>query len=1362
MSVEIVHRAARRTPRAPEPTSYEVERPPALSESGGGWGGLLMLVPMLGAGASMTVMMIFRGSSLAAVGALMMILTVLASIVMVFSQRGKATRARRGQREAYLAYVERTRCDLREAEDVHLAGLRLAQPHTGALASLVRDRHRLWERRRSDLDYLHVRLGSGPAHVRQFARQGDDNPIRRPDDFMNAELEHLERRFSRALDAPVDLPLAAAGAVSVVGDREFCDRVARVLVSAAATLVSPEDLHLAAAVPPSRRREWDWLTWLPHLGDQERPTPCGPRPRLARKAAELAADLAPALARRAAVASQQSHLRRPAPGIGMATLLVIADQHGDPAASVTTSVRDLNDAALGVTTLHLLARVEDEPAAISMRISQGAPGSNAALIERYERADALPTEQPVTVDSFSVAQACALARALAQVRLSPDSLEHDDAGAVQGIAAMIGIEDPANVDLDRTWTRPSQSDFLRVPIGTNDAGDPVWLDLKESAQSGMGPHGLCVGATGSGKSELLRTLVLGLLSTHSPEDVAMVLVDYKGGATFAPFAQAPHVHGVITNLDDDAVLIERIYTSLAGEVRRRQEMLRGAGNVADITAYRRRREHPDAGEDMAPMPHLLVIIDEFGELLSARPDFIELFLSIGRIGRSIGMHLLLSSQRIEAGKLRGLDTYLSYRLGLRTLSESESRTVLDTPDAFALPALPGYGYLSVDTTTYTRFRAGYVSGPMPTSQPKESMPSVAARRVPDYPDDEPRVAASTQQVPVVDSAQESPSASGQPISEVDPAADRPSILSGIMHALATRPGVGPAVWSEPLPATLSLEGTRGAGVAHTSAGLRIPCSATLAVPLGLVDDPARQWQGVWELDFMSVGNVLVVGGPRSGSTTLLRTLAASIALTHSPSDVVVYGVDALGNNLGALESLPIMAGLAGRLESERVQRVIDDVHAVLCEREEVFGQLRAESLAAARAAMPLGPSNGRKGPMLAEVVLLIDGYGPLAEEHPACAEALADLVRRGPAYGIHVVSTVSRWNEIRLNQQTFFDHTIELRLADPAESRVGRARSQTLSAAAPGRCLLPSGLFAQVAQPIIENGGGDQRGADPVTAMTSTIAAISAAAPERARAMMLLPASLSPTDIESPDTGAQVAIGMDGSTFATRSIDLDGLDRHLLLIGDPGTGRTSLLRHITSALVQHNDSDDLVIAQIDPKRAMQGEISQDYLGGYAASAPLATRLVEAVLPELERRAAGLADAAASFAPPSPRIVVVVDDYDALTASGASPLQALVPYIAMAREINLNVIVARRTNGAARGIFESAFAVLRECGATGVMFSGDRSEGQLFGSVRPRGLPVGRALLLRPGQPECLVQTVHSKAPEAKIDLGCGGHVREGA
>src|SRR6185369_15614639 len=202
---------------------------------------------------------------------------------------------------------------------------------------------------------------------------------------------------------------------------------------------------------------------------------------------------------------------------------------------------------------------------------------------------------------------------------------------------------------------------------------------------GMGPHGLLVGATGSGKSELLRTLVLGLAVTHSPGILNFVLVDFKGGATFTALDRLPHTSAVITNLEEELSLVDRMLGAIQGELTRRQELLRYAGNYASQRDYERARS---SGVPLAPLPSLLIIVDEFSELLSARPDFIEMFVQIGRVGRSLGIHLLLASQRLEEGRLRGLETHLSYRIGLRTFSGVESRAVLGVPDAYHLPRSP--------------------------------------------------------------------------------------------------------------------------------------------------------------------------------------------------------------------------------------------------------------------------------------------------------------------------------------------------------------------------------------------------------------------------------------------------------------------------------------------------------------------------------------------------------------------------------------------------------------------------------------------------------------------------------------------------
>ena len=273
---------------------------------------------------------------------------------------------------------------------------------------------------------------------------------------------------------------------------------------------------------------------------------------------------------------------------------------------------------------------------------------------------------------------------------------------------LLGLGDVHRYDPGSAWrTRPAR-DRLRVPIGLGDGGEPIHLDLKEAAQQGMGPHGLVIGATGSGKSEFLRTLVLGLAITHSPEQLNMVLVDFKGGATFAGMSGMPHVSAMITNLENELTLVDRMQDALSGEMVRRQELLRDAGNYASVRDYERARA---AGEDLAPLPSLFIVVDEFSEMLSAKPEFIDIFVAIGRLGRSLGLHLLLASQRLEEGRLRGLESHLSYRVGLRTFSAQESRSVLGVPDAYELPPMPGLGFLKPDQSTLLRFKAAYVSGP---------------------------------------------------------------------------------------------------------------------------------------------------------------------------------------------------------------------------------------------------------------------------------------------------------------------------------------------------------------------------------------------------------------------------------------------------------------------------------------------------------------------------------------------------------------------------------------------------------------------------------------------------------------------------
>ncbi|UFQ15325.1 MULTISPECIES: type VII secretion protein EccCa [Streptomyces] len=1326
MTHHLIHRPARSTRPLDTTPERIIEPPPNLPEGKMG-NAATALLPMAGVMGSVVMMTVIRNSQFAAVGAIVLVFALLGAVALFLSQRGKAQRTRRAQRERYLEYVEEQREELGAVERELRRRARVLNPPPTALYDLVRDPARLWERRRLDADFLRVRLGTGDVPVQrlEIGQNSGSGVLTPPDPFMLNEARALQHRFITATDFPLMAPLDRAGNVSVIGEREDVLRVARALLIQAAVTHAPDDVSIALGVPGERLDEWEWTKWLPHVLDTLRDDGPVAARRIAPSLDQLARQCAPDLRRRSSYAAEVRRGLADRNALRMNDrLLVVSDCHGSTAAELPRPDTAVDLTGMGVTVLHLLEQQVHEPDQVSVRITVD---GEKVTVEDLRTPDATPGHG--TTDAVSIPGAEGLARMLAPLRLSAESAaEGTPISGPVDFPTLLGIDDPAALDLKRLWAPRGERDFLRVPIGLNDRHEPVLLDLKESSELGMGPHGLCVGATGSGKSELLRTLVLALVATHSPEDLALVLVDYKGGATFAPFTQLPHVAGVITNLENQAGLVERVHTSLAGEVKRRQQVLKDAGNVADIGHYAAlRAKHPEL--DLEALPHLFVVIDEFGELLTAKPDFIDLFLSIGRIGRSIGVHLLLSSQRIESGKLKGLETYLSYRLGLRTFSADESRTVLDTVDAFQLPPLPGFGYLKVDTSTYERFKAGYVSGahrgPALTGQSDhESL----AWLYPTY---------NTGQAPQADAPAEPAMRERE---------TGPTVLSAMVDQLCTAAPPVRRIWLPPLPDALTLDQAAGP-VQASERGLHLARRGddAMRVPLGVLDDPAKQWQEPWFLDLtVAGGHTAVIGGPQSGKTTLLRTLALSLSLTHTPADVAVYGLDLVGGGLSALAGLPHVGGIAGRADHERAARTVAEVRAQLALREELFREYGIDSVDQLRRLRARGRLTELGS---TDIVLLIDGFGALRDEFSELDDTVADLLKRGSGYGIHIVAGMLRWNDVRIATQSMFGSRVELRLNDPSDSSVDRKLSETLTADTPGRVLTDAKLFAQTALPRVD---GRPATGDLGPSLESAARTLRAswhgelAAPVRVLPTML-PAAKLPSPTAEP---SRLPLGVDQDALAPAHLDLFGSDQHLLVLGDNECGKTNLLKLITQQLIDRHGDKDLVFGVFDPRRGLRGTVPEPYRGGYAHNAKLAAALATGIAGELEKRLPETADPDTIADGPGftgPRIVILVDDYDILTTAGQQPLAPFLPYVSSAQDIGLHFVITRRVAGASRALYEPFLTTLRETGATALLMTGDRTEGQLFPGLYACAQPPGRGTLVRRGRRHQLIQT--ALAPE---------------
>lgn len=1295
-----------------------VDAPPVMPDGKSG-SGVQSLLPMAGIGVSMTVMLFARGSGYAALGAVVMVAAVVAAVAFYLSQRGQAGRKRRQHRERYLDYLEELREELREWEQDFRVAAERPDPAPSQLLDVVANPARLWERRRTDPDFLRVRVGSGGVAARTVQVKSEASASNPGDPFMVAEARALAERFGQVRGVPVRVNLDQVGDVAVIGARQEVLGVAQAVLAQVLALHCPDDVTVAIICPQIRVIDWAWARWLPHISAPSPIGEHGPQPLIAASAAALVELLAEDLTDRATRAAQSfRHGGGATEALARSRLLIIDDCYGDVAAQLPITDQSLVLAQLGVTMLHLLADQLSEPSEIAARIT--VTGQEVTVQEFTDE-----TRRSTQGDRDLVCgdQVEALARVIAPLRLSADSYDDGTGTASVDAAQLLGLEDPAALPLAELWSPRTERNFLRVPIGVDTAGRPVLLDLKESSQLGMGPHGLCVGATGSGKSELLRTIVLALGATHPPEQLSMVLVDYKGGATFAPFTSLPHVAGLITNLVADASLVERMYSSLEGEIKRRQQVLADAGKIVDITEYHRVQAELTDPTVMPVLPHLVVMIDEFGELLTAKPDFIELFLQIGRIGRSIGVHLLLSSQRIESGKLRGLDTYLSYRLGLRTLSTEESRTVLDTPDAFRLPALPGFAYLKVDVTIYEQFKSAYVSAPL--HKDTEQVASAAAPTL--------------TLMPYYGARDPSLIEPAGPEMVATRRGSGPTLVSTVIDQLSAAGNPVAPIWLPPLPETLTLAQAAG-GWEMTARGIRLSTATTdpetLQVALGVLDDPTQQWQGPWLLNLDAAGgNLMLLGGPGSGKTTALRTLALSLASSYSPTDVGIYGIDLLGSGLRWLEGLPHVGGVCSRDDRDRVRRTIEEVHTMLTERETLFRLHALDTTADLRRARAAGDLSDLA---CTDVVLLIDGYGQIGTEFDSLEPQIHALLERGGRFGIHVVVTARRWNEVRGAQQVALGNRIELRLVDPAESSIHAPTARTIMTGQHGRALNTDLLLGQFALPRLDStadlaAAGLQQAAELIRNTWS------GPVPPPVR---VLPPVLGYDEVQGhTDVPGALVMGRFEDDFTPSSLDLSQGDQHLLVLGDSGAGKTNVLTVLITELVDCYTPDELVFAVFDPRRGLANIVPEDYLGGYADNATLAAQLATSVCGELAARSQPAAGDTQR-----PRVVLVIDDYDVLAAGGSDPLAAFHPFLAAGRDLGLSVLMTRRVMGAARGLFERFTLGVRESGAVTLLMSGDPGEGLLLPGVRPRTMPPGRAQLIRLGSVPRTLQTALRQTP----------------
>lgn len=1002
--------------------------------------------------------------------ALFMLLSPILVVGSWLENRRFAKRTAQGHTREQAQQLVRFREVVAERHALELARLRAALPDPAEiLRRATAPDPRLWERRPGHEDFLSLMGGLGQV------------PFRPPLTQRIAPAPQAEEILADYADlelAPVRVDLSDGGVVGLVGPREHALALARSLVCQAAVLHGPADLRIAILTDGSGRQAWDWAKWLPHVRDAS----SGGSRRL------LAADAISA-------ASLATELADPDSGDSRRTLAVLDSPaliEGRGAAG-----RALLRRAELISGIVLASSTERLPASCTTVVELSAEGAESTL----RRPQAGELSDPLLVAGVSPATARECAVALA--RFEDADLELAS-GALPDHVELLGLLGLRDVDGDVVrdrWRRSALDPGLRATFALSQDG-PFSVNLVAD-----GPHGLIAGTTGAGKSELLRSLVAALAGGHDPDRLNFVLIDYKGGSAFAQCAELPHTVGLVTDLDEQ--LGERALQSLEAELRYRERVLREHG-AGDLSEYNRLIAEGRAES----LPRLLVIIDEFATLAAELPDFIASLVGIAQRGRSLGVHLLLATQRPSGAVSENIRANTNIRICLRVNTPQESVDVIDAPAAAQIGRdQPGRAQVRLGPSELVPIQTALVSTPAPAG------PGGALELRPfRFP------------------APREHAGGGADEDEGDGASTPPSelecLVAGAREAFGDR-ATPRRPWLPPLPGEVELSGLIRLGPARPLAGDR-----GFVVPFALGDDPTAQAQYPvgWNLD---AGNLLLFGIGGSGTTTALTTLATALAELADRGRAHIYVMDFGAGELAPLARLANVGAVIAAGEHERQRRLLRRLHDELRSRRGLD--------ASARATLP-------------RIVLLLDGYAGFTSEHSEVAgESARDELARvwgdGPELGVHVAITADRLGAVPLALSSLAQQRLAFQLAELADYAQFGISRRSVPRFSPGRAIAAgSAQVLQVARP------------DPVLGRLLAVPPATAALAVREDGgpppIGVLPARV---PLEAVLRGERsdrepwfVPVGIGDDTLAPVGFELFEGD-HALVTGPPRAGKTTAL-----------------------------------------------------------------------------------------------------------------------------------------------------------------------------------------------------------
>ncbi|MGH3279729.1 MAG: FtsK/SpoIIIE domain-containing protein, partial [Trebonia sp.] len=1159
-------------------------------------------------------------------------------------------------------------------------------PTAQCLAAAAQRSPLLWSRRPGAPRFLDLRVGAASLESRlRFETQRN----RRAVPAAQAELDNLIARQATIRDVPFTLSLAEHGAIGIAGDAVAALDVTRAVLAQLATLHSPAEVVLTAFCGGRSAHDWDWLKWLPHASSAHSPL-TGPHLVTGAESALLLAQLED-LVRTRLTAAQGGSGGYGAPG-GARVADIAASRGGDPpypqrgaAVIAVIDSRDPGDRArlvelsrvgrpAGVYCVWLAQRAEHLPAACT-----------AFLDVRADRVvsvgDSLTSTSSAGIAADTVDETSAVTFARAMSPLTDAGAVLADDSDLPRSVSWLELTDPRIADdpavITERWQEsrsiltgpaarlgPGRPGTLRAIVGSA-ADGPHALDLRLH-----GPHALVGGTTGSGKSELLQTWILAMAAAHSPQRVTFLLVDYKGGSAFRECVHLPHTVGLVTDLSPP--LVRRALRSLGAELTYREQLF-AAKRVKDL------QELEKTGDPQAP-PSLVIVVDEFAALVHEVPEFVDGVVNVAQRGRSLGLHLVLATQR-PAGVIKdNLRANTNLRLALRMADESDSDDVLgSTVAAHFDPALPGRAVSKTGPGRLAPFQAGYVGGH-----------TSAVKRDPDV---------SVEELLIGEGR---PWRAADPVSRVMRHDQGPSdiarITATIRQAAARAELPAPRrAWLDELAAVYDLA--------------KLPTHRRDdELVFGVIDEPDQQRQSVAAFYPDTDGNLAIFGTGGAGKSTALRSLAVAAGLTARGGPCQVYCLDFSARGLDMLDELPHVGAVIAADEGDRLRRLMRTLIAAADDRARRYNAVRAGTITEYRrlASAPAEP----------RIIVLLDGFAAFRQQYEIAEggrwfDALANLAADGRPLGIHLIVTADRPASVPPRFASRVQRRLVLRLADDNDYYTAGVESGTLTPdSPPGRGLLGKGEF-QVA--VFGGSAGSTAQSQAISQLTATMRRKQVPdAPRVEQLREVVRLSELPVTAEG-----RPAIGIADDTLAAIGFKPEGA---FLVSGPPSSGRTTAAATVIVAL--DRAAPGIAPVLFGGKRSLLASLGiwRQTAAGPAEVAEAARKIDEAVTQGDEG---------------GQRYAVVIEAIsEYLSTPADAPLAAMIKTLTRSG----HMVIAEGETSTLSGAWPLLAAV--KAARTGLALQPEQGDGQLvyktdFPRSRRADYPPGRGLLVEGGKARLL-------------------------